>query len=172
MMYVICFYWQGDRWQTHGYHEPEGHINLQQAALNQLGSIDPALPSQYVNNLYRGVSQFADRDFTFVCFTNEELTGLDPEVNVRPFRWVTYDGVLPRLYMFSEEAGLFGHQVLCIDLDVVIVGSLKHIMGYQGRFCARSKFRPGQEWKLDGDVMSFQASKETEQLFWNPFIEF
>ena len=73
--------------------------------------------------------------------------------------------------MFSRDAGLFGHQVLCLDIDVVIVGSLKGIMAYNGLFCARSKFVEGMEHKLDGDIMSFQAGEETERIFWKPFIK-
>ena len=90
---------------------------------------------------------------------------------MRDLPMVTKHGVLPRLYMFSQEAGLFGHQVLCLDIDVVITGSLKNIMSYKGLFCARSKFKQGLEYKLDGDIMSFRAGKETERIFWEPFIK-
>jgi len=53
---------------------------------------------------------------------------------------------------------------------VVIVGSLGPLMSYSGLFCARSKFKLGEEEKLDGDIMSFQAGPETEARFWLPFI--
>ncbi len=170
-MYVICFYWQGDRWQQDGfkYNDPD-YKNRQQPFLDKVGNVPDYLPAKYVNNLYKGVKRFATKDFKFVCFTNQELDVI-PEVEIRPFKKVTQMGVLPRLYMFSEEAGLFGHQVLCLDLDILIVGSLADIMGYEGLFCARSKFKFGEGHKLDGDIMSFQAGKETEDLFWTPFIE-
>jgi len=169
-MYVICFYWQGDRWQQNGFqYDDPSHVNLQQQFLRRVGNVSDDLPARYVNNLYKGVKRFADREFKFICFSNEKLNVL-PEIELRPFKQVTQTGVLPRLYMFSEEAGLFGHQVLCLDIDVVIVGSLKDIMGYDGKFCARSKFKFGEGHKLDGDIMSFQAGKETEVMFWKPFI--
>jgi len=171
IMYVICFYWQGDRWQTPSYVEPADHENLQQKNMNRLGVVESTLPPRYVNNLYRGVKRYADREFTFICFTNEKLKGLDPNIEIRKFPMCTLDGVLPRLYMFSEEAGLFGHQVLCLDIDILVVGSLKDLMSYDGTFCARSKFKHGEEYKLDGDVMSFKANKETEALFWSPFVK-
>jgi hypothetical protein len=133
--------------------------------------MDVTLPARYVNNLYHGVNTFADRDFKFVCFTNEKLKGLDPSVEVRNFPMLTREGVLPRLFMFSEEAGLFGHQVLCLDLDVVVVGDLGPLMSYEGRFCARSRFKPGEEHHLDGDIMSFKADRETEVIFWDPFVK-
>jgi hypothetical protein len=166
-MYVICFYWQGDRWQQEDYKPPEGHINLQTHHLARVGKVTDDLPSKYVNNLYYGVRDHTDLKFEFICFTNEKLD-LDENIQVRPFKMPVLDGVLPRLYMFSKEAGLFGHQVLCIDIDVIIVGSLNRLMGYQGLFCSRSDF--GRDRKPDGDVMSFKACEETEDLFWKPLI--
>lgn len=170
-MYVICFYWQGDRWQTEEYVQPEGYVNRQQKTMNKLGPIDQDLSAKYVNNLYAGVKRYADRSFEFICFTNEQLDGLHPEITIRNFPMLTREGVLPRLFMFSEEAGLFGHQVLCLDLDVVIVGSLHDIMEYNGVFCTRSKFRPAERFKLDGDIMSFQANEGTQTIFWDTFMQ-
>ena len=166
---VICFYWQGDRWQQEGYENPVGHVNLQQVHMDRAGRISNDLPARYVNNLYRGVKRFASRKFKFICFTNEPMK-VDQDIELREFPLVTKNGVLPRIYMFSEESGLFGKQVLCLDLDIVIVGSLEKIMAYEGLFCARSKFKPGEEYKLDGDIMSFQAGKVAERVFWTPFI--
>jgi len=169
-MYVICFYWQGDRWQQYGYKEQEGRVNRQQHFIEKVGCVEDYLPAKYVNNLYKGVKRFTNKPFKFICFTNEPLK-LNPDIEVRPFRMVTREGIIPRMYMFSREAGLFGHQVLCLDLDIVIVGSLKRIMDYDGLFCARSKFKMGEEWKLDGDIIGFRAGEETENLLWNPFIK-
>lgn len=169
MMYVICFYWQGDRWQQNGYQQETGHVNKQQAFMDRVGIVSDNLPALYVNNLYKGVKRFAAEPFKFICFSNQPLNTVEG-IEVRPFKKVTNHGVLPRLFMFSKEAGLFGHQVLCLDLDVVIVDTLKDIMGYRGEFCTRSKFKPGEEYKLDGDIMSFAANEETEAKFWDPFI--
>lgn len=144
-MKVVCFYWQGDRWTNDG------------------------LEVTYINHLFRGVTRKMTQSFDFICFTNEDLEGLDEGIEARPFRVPSNKGVLPRLFMFSGESGLFGHQVLAIDLDVIIVGSLKDIAGYSGPFCTRSKFKQGEEWKLDGDIMSFQANKTNEARFWTPF---
>lgn len=170
-MYVICFYWQGDRWQQQGYQQPEGHVNLQQKTLRRWGKMDNSLPAEYINNLYKGVKKYASKDFKFICFTNELLDNINPEIEIRSFPMVTLDGVLPRLYMFSHEAGLFGEQVLCLDLDVVVIGNLEKIMNYSGMFCTRRKFKPGEEHKLDGDIMSFKACRENEERFWVPFVD-
>jgi hypothetical protein len=72
--------------------------------------------------------------------------------------------------MFSEEAGLFGHQVLSLDLDVIIVNSLEKIMDYEGLFCTRESWSKSEFGLPDGDVMSFRAGPETEAMFWKPLI--
>ena len=131
---VICFYWQGDRWQT----DIEKHDSFDPAYgkhLKRAGNSDLTLVSRYVNNLFDGVTKYADRDFDFICFTNEELD-VKEGIETRTFPMVTERGVLPRLFMFSEQSGLFGHQVLCLDLDVVVVGNLEPLMAYSGLFCA------------------------------------
>jgi hypothetical protein len=165
MMYVVCFYWQGDRWQEYDHQDPPGYNNLFKAHLKKTGKIDDQLASIYVNNLYKGVANFASEEFKFICFTNEELD-LYEDIEMRRFPLYTRCGVLPRMHMFSEEAGLFGHQVLCLDLDIVITGTLKDIMGYRGQLCAQSNVHGN----LDGDIISFRAGPETEGIFWKPFI--
>ncbi len=166
---VICFYWEGDRWQTNNTAGAPTDPSFQRHLL-RAGHTDLALVSKYVNNLFDGVTRFADREFDFICFTNEDLD-LKPGIEVRSFPMLTKRGVLPRLYMFSEESGLFGHQVLCLDLDVVIVGDLGPLMSYDGLFCARSKFKKGEEHKLDGDIMSFFACPGIRTRFWTPFVK-
>lgn len=141
---VCCFYWTGDRWQKDG--------------REQL----------YINRLYHMVNRNLTIPFKFICFTNE-ITNLVPGIFVQRFDTPSKIGVLPRMWMFSEESGLFGHQVLALDLDIVIVGSLDDIASYQGEFCSRSKFAPGQTWKLDGDVTSFEAGPVACERFWTPF---
>jgi hypothetical protein len=165
-MYVICFYWNGDRWYDGK--PTEGPYDLH--AISKLGSVDQDLASRYVNNLYEGVRRNATREFTFVCFSNEKLNTVNG-VEVREFPMYTNYGVMPRVWMFSNETGFAGHQVLCLDLDVVIIGKLYALMGYDGPFCARSKFQPGQEFKLDGDVMSFKAGSWIEDRIWKPFVK-
>jgi len=131
--------------------------------------IDSQLASVYVDNLYQGVKRFANQSFKFICFTNESISGLNNSIEIRNFPLYTKTGALPRLYMFSKEAGLFGHQVLCLDIDIVITGKLDTVMNYRGRFCSRSSFANPN--KIDGDVMSFKADEMNETLFWNSFIK-
>jgi len=170
-MKIICFYWQGDRWQQPDYTPVDGHKNLQKKFMKRAGTVSDNLPGRYINNLFNGIRRYAGRQVDFICFTNEELVGLDPEIETRQFPMVTQHGVLPRLFMFSRDAGLFGHQVLCLDIDIIIVGDLTDFLNYHGEFCARSKFKRGLEWKLDGDIMSFTAGAKAESVFWKPFIK-
>jgi len=167
-MYVICFYWEGDRWQRRVNPEIISDESYRRLA-EKTGDVSLELASKYVNNLYHGIKKFATREFEFICFTNENLN-LVENVQKREFPMITKTGVLPRIFMFSPEANLSERQVLCLDLDVMIVGTLEKIMGYDGLFCARSKFKPGEEYKLDGDVMSFRAGDQIAQLFWDPFV--
>ena len=163
-MYVVCFYWVGDRWTN-----IQGPSELYGNLINRVGTVDPALASRYINNLHDGVSRFADRPYKFVCFTNETNLMLNNGIEVRNLPFLTKKGVLPRMYMFSKESGLFGHQVLSLDLDIVIVNNLRPLMDYSGMFCTRTKFKPGEGNKLDGDIISFKACEENEERFWNPF---
>lgn len=167
-MYVICFYWEGDRW-SRDINSAKTNDPAYISALQRVGDVSLKLASKYVNSLYFGVKRFATRPFDFICFTNEELD-VNAGIELREFPLITDQGVLPRVYMFSPEAGLGNRQVLCLDLDVVVVGSLKKLMAYNGLFCTRTKFRFGEEHKLDGDIMSFRAGDKISTLFWTPFI--
>src|SRR6056297_2340299 len=102
---VVCFYWIGDRW--HG--DDQAH--------------------DYVNALYNGACANLYLPFRFICFTNEGpwfTEKLRKGIEVRSFFIPANCGVLPRLFMFSTESGLMG-QVLALDLDIVITGSLDDI---------------------------------------------
>jgi len=167
-MYVICFYWEGERWSSN-----IGPTTTKDPSFRQLlqktGNISLVLASCYVNNLYHGVKKNATRDFKFICFTNEPL-GVNENIELRKFPMYTGSGVLPRLYMFAQEAGLGASQVLCLDLDVVIVGKLKVLMAYDGPFCTRAGFARGEEGLIDGDIMSFRAGPWIEEKIWTPFV--
>lgn len=169
-IYVICFYWQGDRWKENGMNYDNVEDDSFRRHLRRVGSVDKDLVSLYINNLYRGVTRNIDKPFKFICFTNEGGLNVLPGVNIRPFEMVTSKGVIPRMWMFSKAAGLMGYQVLCLDLDVVITGSLKDITDYKGLFCTRLGFAGRDKGQLDGDIMCFRACEETERLFWIPFV--
>lgn len=166
---IVCFYWQGDRWNEGNTHVPQDKSF--QRHLQRSGSMTRELAVKYINNLYEGCWKWTTIDFDFVCFTNEELPGIYEGIQLRPFKLLTSKGVLPRMYMFSEFSGLFGQQVLSLDLDVLITGSLDSILNYRGTFCTRKSWTRGEETLIDGDIMSFTAGKMNESLFWKPLEE-
>ena len=169
-IYVVCFYWQGDRWQegtVPDYSVTEDYSYKKH--LNRVGTVSRTLATQYITNLYRGVAQHIHIPFKFICFTNEEVE-VDPNIEIRELPMITSIGVLPRMYMFSEKSGLFGHQVLSLDLDIIIVGDLDKIAGYEGLFCTRRSWMIKEHFQLDGDIMSFRAGQENEKRFWDPIV--
>lgn len=163
---IVCFYWLGDRWQ-----ETVGPIPVEQAYQNHLkrvGTVSKELATKYINNLYANIRRFSTVSFEFICFTNEDLENLTPQIIVKRFHMASSKGVLPRMYMFSVEAGLMGSQVLALDLDIIITGSLDNLLNYKGPFCTRKSWTRGEETLLDGDVMSFRANETMEGLLWKP----
>jgi hypothetical protein len=139
---IICFYWLGTRWK------------------------EKDLGPTYVNKLHRSVGRNLSVPHRFLCFTNEP-DGIECET--RPHTSPSWMGCLPRLFQYSEESGLEG-QVLSLDIDLVIVGPLDDLATYRGGFCVRSKFKKGQEWKADGDVIGFRAGGFSRKL-WERFLD-
>ncbi len=122
----------------------------------------------YVQRLYHGVKRNLSGPFGFVLFSNDRDLKIEEGIQTQTFCPPSWKGCLPRLWMFSPRSGLQG-QILALDIDIVIVGSLDDIAAYRGRFCARSKFKPGYEQKLDGDIVGFRADREITKQIWNPF---
>ena len=169
-IYIVCFYWQGERWQEKAV-DPTKITEDEsfRRHLMRVGKAPIELVCRYVNNLYCGINKWAVEPFKFICFTNSDLE-VDKGIELRPFPMLTQMGVLPRLFMFSREAGLFGNQVLSLDIDVIITGSLEDIMNYDGMFCVRERWLRRERHLPDGDIMSFRAGRETEKIFWDPFV--
>lgn len=175
-IYIVCFYWEGDRWRENkkNFFPEEVTPDLSyQRHLRRVGPASIELVNLYINNLYKGFKKWATDPFEFICFCNDDNDKLDvlSDIDVRPFPMISKLGVLPRLWVFSEEAGLFGHQVLCLDIDVIITGNLHDILSYDGLFAVRPRWQRREAHLPDGDIISFRAGKETEDIFWSPFIK-
>jgi len=89
---------------------------------------------EYVNRLRLGVERaLGGAVRRFVCFT-EDGEGLRPDVEVLPLQEREgWQGWWFKASIFSAQAGLRG-LVLYIDLDTVIVGSLRPLLSYRGGF--------------------------------------
>lgn len=92
--------------------------------------------ADFVNTLYSMVSRNIHRAFRFVCLT-EDAAGLHDDIEVFPLPQLNVDLAGPergwnKLAVFAKELyGLKG-QVLCLDLDLIITGSLDDFFDYPG----------------------------------------
>lgn len=136
---IVCFLWHGDRWSE----DDDGH--------------------EYVNRLYRSVQRNLTIPHNFICLTNMP-DGLEDGIIIRPLHAPSWKGCLPKVCMFDPLLGLRG-QVLSLDIDVVITGSLDELAGYRGNFAVRSSFADPR--LLDGDIVGFKVGYRTNAV-WNP----
>jgi len=154
MLNVCCFLWQGDRWDADDT-QLDGPI--------------------YVRRLARAVRRNLDLPHRFVVFTGPGVSfgvpGLMKYVEFRELSPPSWMGCLPKLWAFSRRSGFEeGDQVLSLDIDLVITGSLNDIGGYDGPFCVRSKFAPGQGYKADGDIVGFRVTSDIREQIWAPLL--
>lgn len=133
---------------------------------------------EYVYRLYRGVTRNLPVEHEFVCFADDPERLEEAPFEVRPLNPPIWKGCLPKLYVYSPEAGL-SDRVLLFDLDNIITGDLSDIASYDGEFCVRAWFRgwdAGYRNKLknpeiiDGDMISFIPGYKSLFL-WNAFLE-
>ena len=92
---------------------------------------------EFVNRLYAGAARHLAAPFRFVCFT-DDARGLDAAIEIQPLPLPqvpeTKDSRWRKLAIFRRGlAGLEG-QVLFLDLDLVIVGSLEPFFTHPGEF--------------------------------------
>jgi hypothetical protein len=111
-------------------------------------------PASYVNNLYRGVTRWMDRDFRFLCFT-DDTTGLDAGIETRPMPVEPFadafeygrtrkgrKGAWRKISLLKPGlAGMTG-QLVIFDIDVVITGPLGPIVDH-----APDKVAFRREWR-------------------------
>jgi hypothetical protein len=93
-------------------------------------------PADYVNTLYSMVARNLRRPFRFVCLT-EDAVGLRTEVEAFPLPELSVNLGGPergwnKLAVFSEKLYDLKGKVLCLDLDLIITGSLDDLFDYPG----------------------------------------
>lgn len=141
---IVCFLWYGDRWGK-----------------DDMGAI-------YTQRLVNGVRRNLSIQPRIVCLTDLPLV-LDGAEIIR-FDPPSRLGCLPKLCMFDPGLGFRG-QVLSLDIDIVVTGSLDELAGYRGPFCVRSKFLERLKHQADGDIVGFRAEdREVIEQVWDPFI--
>lgn len=112
----------------------------------------------YVVRLERAVERnLRSEPYRFVCFA-EKPERLPPWIETRQLPTFKWQGCLPKLWVYSPDAGLEG-QVLLLDLDNVVVGDLADMAAYRGPICARARLPEWDKGKrlLDGDMISFDT---------------
>ena len=92
--------------------------------------------ADYVNTLYSMVARNMSRDFRFICLT-EDGAGLHENVEVFPLPEINVDLNGPergwnKLAVFGETLYDLKGKVLCLDLDLIITGSLDDLFDYPG----------------------------------------
>lgn len=93
-------------------------------------------PADYVNRLYSMVSRNIHRPFRFVCLTDDSA-GLAENIESFPLPEISVELGGPergwnKLGVFSEELYDLKGKVLCLDLDLIITGSLDDLFDYSG----------------------------------------
>lgn len=135
----------------------------------------PGWSEEYCHRLYRGVTRNLSLDHEFICFADDPDRLKGAPFAVRKLHTPSWKGCLPKLYVYSEQAGLSG-RVLLLDLDNVITGSLDDIAAYSGPLCVRAWFRGwdrGLRDKvkhpdlIDGDMIAFDA--DANRHLWTDF---
>ena len=120
-------------------------------------------PADYVNRLFRGVRRHTPGAIPFVCFTDDGA-GLDPGIDVRPIPPIKVPqasviGFSPwrKLALWSRDIGLSG-DVLFLDLDVVITGSLAEFFDFEpGKLCVIRNWTQKGDGIGNSSVMRFPA---------------
>ena len=127
----------------------------------------------YVNRLYGGISRNVNRDFRFVCFT-DDATGIRPEVETYPLPEANPKAVSK--FRNGKKQGLFRSGIgdlegtcLYLDLDVIVVGSMDCFFDYlPKKFCICKEWLPpnqnllrrmqGRPIEANSSVLRFEAN--------------
>ena len=93
-------------------------------------------PADYVNRLYSMVARNMQRPFRFICLTEDNI-GLSKNIESFPLPELSVDLGGPergwnKLAVFAEELYDLKGKVLCLDLDLIITGSLDDLFDYPG----------------------------------------
>ncbi len=88
-------------------------------------------PSYYVNNLYYMVERRLTVPHRFICFT-DDIAGLDPNIETRPFENGALVGWWQKLTLFKETVSDLTGTILFLDLDVVILQNIDELATLPG----------------------------------------
>ena len=88
--------------------------------------------AEYVNKVYKGLKRYTDREFQFICFTDDR-TGLNE--NIVPMDLLeNWTGWWGKATIFAKAHGFDTGLNFFIDLDMIISGSCDDLFNFDGRF--------------------------------------
>lgn len=124
----------------------------------------------YVDRLYRGVRRNLKQPFQFICFSDNLDIDVDPGIQVRALLSPSWKGCLPKIYVYSPQAGL-SSRTLLFDLDNVITGDLTEMAAYDGDLAVRAWFKGYDRGERvpDGDMIGFNAGSDFAYSLWRRF---
>jgi hypothetical protein len=121
-----------------------------------------AFPAEYVNRLYASVMKNVSRPTRFVLLT-DDATGIVSGVQIQPIPDINLPpqgmrgGPWRKLALWSAELALEG-DLLFLDLDVVITGSIDRLFDYEpGKFCIIRNWTQKDDNIGNSSVMRFRA---------------
>lgn len=115
-------------------------------------------PPEYVNRLYGMVNRNLSLPFRFICFT-ENKSGIRDEVEIQSLPELDLPPSSPergwrKLTVFKTGFGNLAGKTLFLDLDIIIVGSLKELFTHPNEFLiAHDKKNPE---KIEGNSSVFR----------------
>lgn len=122
-------------------------------------------PADYVNKLHGMVRRHLTLPFFFHCMT-EDSHGLSPEIHVLPLPDLGVHGWWYKLYLFNSSFYGLSGDILFLDLDVVITGSMDNLLTYSpGSFCIAPDKLPGA---YNSSVLRFKIGSMA--FIWDSFV--
>ena len=121
---------------------------------------DGEFKSSHVQSLARQCAQFAP-GVDFVCITNEKVPGVEcwPNRNKWPGWWVKFEAFAP------EIKG----DILYMDLDTVIVGSLEDIVRVKKLTMLQDAYRDGKKFKKGLQASLMMLTEKDREGPWKYF---
>ena len=114
--------------------------------------------ADYVYRLRDAVADNCTAEYRFVCLTNEKL----PAIETIPLL-KNRDGYWNKLEYF--RAGLFEEQVVCLDLDTMIINDVTDILTYPHKFTTGKGFKAKNATNLQSWFMAFDGREDYSYLF-------
>jgi hypothetical protein len=109
----------------------------------------PLYPKEYINILYRMVQRHTTIPHEFVLYIGGEATrpgacdGIDPAIRIVEIDAIAW-WIMTRLWQEHPE-GINTKSILCLDLDIVILGSLDAIMRFPSNHACSREYPTGHD---------------------------